>query len=217
MFGNNPIRAPENSDGTLLSVVEIFPTLQGEGPFAGHPSVFIRLGGCNLACSFCDTEFETFHGMSLDAIENDVKRHPHTLVVITGGEPLRQNIVPLCERLIGQGYRVQIETNGTLWRPLPPEVHIVCSPKVSQGRYHPLRPDLLDRVNALKFLISEDVSEYREVGEVGQAGRPIPVYVQPMDAYNDAENAANRARAVMLAQTRGYTLSLQLHKIIGIA
>jgi organic radical activating enzyme len=220
MFGNNPIRPPEQGDGSGLKVVSMFATLQGEGPFAGHPSVFVRLGGCNLACDFCDTEFESFHDMHLQEILGKIETlagNSHRLVVITGGEPFRQNIRPLCEALLAQGLRVQIETNGTLWRDLPSEVDIVCSPKVSGGSYHLLRPDLLARVNALKFIISATHPDYRAVGEVGQATHNIPVYVQPMDEGDAAKNAANQALALELAMAHGYRLSLQTHKLLGIA
>ena len=275
MFGKNPKRAPEMTDGQSLAVVEIFPTLQGEGPFVGQPAVFVRLGGCNLTCNFCDTEFEAFKEMSVldviarvhefavskpspDAPERaptspkgevtlrpqwgtnneagatsplgEVEKRPlrfsgegmptrllRDLVVITGGEPLRQNITPLCEALIEAGLRVQIETNGTLWRELPAAVNIVCSPKMTDGHYHPLRPDLLARVDALKFIVSADAGDYHAVGEVGQARTGIPVYVQPMDEYDPARNAANLAHALALAQKHGYRLSTQMHKIWGIA
>jgi len=217
MFGQNPIRPPETHDGSTLQVVQIFPTLQGEGPFVGYPAVFVRLGGCNLACDFCDTEFEDFRAMAVDAVVAQVKAEAgevRKLVVMTGGEPLRQNIVPLCEALLEAGFTVQIETNGSLWRPLPPQVHIVCSPKVKNGRYHPLRPDVLARVHALKFLISATHPDYRDVGDVGQ-GDATPIYVQAMDEYDAAKNAANLSHAAMLAHSRGYRLSLQLHKIVG--
>jgi 7-carboxy-7-deazaguanine synthase len=220
MFGKNPIRPPEKGDGSRLKVVEIFGTLQGEGPFVGQPSVFVRLGGCNLACSFCDTEFEAFEAMDLVAVVEHVEKlagTTHNLVVITGGEPLRQNITPLCEALLAKGLRVQIETNGTLWRELPQGVNIVCSPKISDGKYHPLRPDLLARVDALKFIVSADDVEYCAVGEVGQSTRTIPIYVQAMDVYDPARNAANAAHALALAQTHGYRLSTQMHKVWGIA
>ena len=219
MFGQNPIRPPEMSDGSRLKLVNIFPTLQGEGPFVGQPAVFVRLGGCNLACNFCDTEFENFQSMVREDILSDIRAQAgdvRRLVVITGGEPLRQNIVPLCEDLIAQGFTVQIETNGTLWRELPEEVHIVCSPKTSNGIYHPLRGDVLARAGALKFIISADMKEYHEVGEVGQKGRDIPIYVQPMDQYDAEKNAANIAYAAQLAQSKGYRLSLQIHKFLGI-
>lgn len=221
MHGTNPIRPPEKGDGSTLQVVEIFPTLQGEGPFTGHPAVFVRLGGCNLACGFCDTEFEQFQPHVLNDLLGRIEQtsteagvRVRDLVVITGGEPLRQNISPLCEKLIAQGYRVQIETNGTLWRELPEEVNVVCSPKAP---YHPLRTDLLARTDALKFIISADDAHYADVAEVGQAQFNIPVYVQPMDVADATRNAANTARASQLAQQHGYRLSLQTHKILGIA
>ena len=94
----------EQGDGTLLKVHSIFMTIQGEGPFSGHPAVFIRLAGCNLACPFCDTEYtENAVTMTIPEIRKAV-RNAHTvnkgLVVITGGEPFRQNIVRLCNRLL---------------------------------------------------------------------------------------------------------------------
>lgn len=220
MFGKNPIRPPEKGDGSSLKVVEIFPTLQGEGPFAGYPAVFLRLGGCNLACDFCDTEFEQFHDMTLGDVLAKVKELSagiRKLVVVTGGEPFRQEIGPLCKELLAAGLEVQIETNGTLWRDIPKEVHIICSPKMSGGAYHALRPDLLARTDALKFIVSASHSHYRDVGEVGQRDAHTPVYVQPMDEYDPKKNEANRAHALHLAQTHGYRLSLQTHKLLGIA
>jgi organic radical activating enzyme len=218
MYGNNPKRGPEKGDGSIVQVVEIFPTLQGEGPFAGHPAVFVRLGGCNLACDFCDTEFESFHAMPMETVLETVMRHAPNidLVVITGGEPLRQEIGPLCAALLANGLRVQIETNGTLWRDLPPDVHLVCSPKVTNGAYHPIRPEVLERAAALKFIISTTRPHYGAVGEVGQSIRPLPVYVQPMDEGDAQKNHANARYAASLAQTHGYRLSLQTHKILGI-
>ena len=216
MFGNNPKRGPEKGDGSTLQVVEIFPTLQGEGPFAGHPAVFIRLGGCNLACDFCDTEFESFQPMSLEEILKKITPDVADLVVITGGEPLRQEIGPLCEALLAKGLRVQIETNGTLWRELPAGVNIVCSPKVTNGAYHPIRPEVLARADGLKFIVSTTRPHYRNVGEVGQATHAVPVYVQPMDEGDAEKNRDNMLHAASLAQNYGYRLSLQTHKILGI-
>lgn len=219
MHGKNPKRAPEHGDGQTLKVVEIFPTLQGEGPYAGMPAIFIRLGGCNLACDFCDTEFEQFSEMSLAAIVASTKAitRGHKLVVITGGEPMRQNIAPLCEALLISGYNVQIETNGTIFRALPEGVHIVCSPKAVDGKYYALRPDMLARLNALKFIISTHQDAYRNVADVGQQGSNIPVYIQPMDEGDTEKNAANVKRCVELCQNHGYRLSLQTHKILDIA
>ena len=207
-----------------LDIQEIFATLQGEGPYAGWPAVFLRLGGCNLACSFCDTEFESFRSHALTEVLAEISRlaanaageRVRPLVVITGGEPLRQNIAPLCEALLAAGFTPQIETNGTLYQKLPAGVQIICSPKISGGRYHALHPELLTRMTALKFLVSAEAGEYHAPGEVGQTAHQIPVYVQPIDAYDEAKNRANRAYALHLAESYGYRLSLQTHKLLGI-
>lgn len=226
MFGKNPIRPPVKGEGDILDVKRIFPTVQGEGPFAGTPAVFVRLGGCNLACSFCDTEFEDFEGMAVAdivaqvqslAAANDHYQTATRLVVVTGGEPLRQPIAPLCDALLKAGYRVQIETNGTLYRELPRGVHIICSPKNNSGTgYAPLRDDLLARADALKFVISAHQDGYNGVAEVGQSVYGTPVYLQPMDEYDENKNAANLLLATELAAKQGAKLSLQTHKIIGV-
>jgi 7-carboxy-7-deazaguanine synthase len=218
MRGTNPIRPPKTDDGQTLDVQEIFLTLQGEGPNAGTPAVFVRLGGCNLACDFCDTQFESFSAMPLGSVIDRIQdlgfriQEKNFLIVITGGEPLRQNIVPLCEALVTRGFRVQIETNGTLYRPLPEAVEIVCSPKNTGNGYASIRPDLLPRIAAFKYLVSASQPLYGEV----PAAVGVPIYVQPMDEYDPAKNAANVELAKQLALTHGYKLSIQLHKLLGI-
>lgn len=148
MFGTNPIRKQRLESGLELNVQSIFPTIQGEGPFAGKPAVFLRLAGCNLKCHFCDTDFESRRQTkSLYDVVAEISKLSAwdkvvatTLVVITGGEPFIQNIVPLCEMLILKGFDVQIETAGTLWNPGLEDVFendrltIVCSPKT--GKVH---------------------------------------------------------------------------------
>jgi organic radical activating enzyme len=207
VFGNNPIRKPVGGDGLSLDIVSIFKTIQGEGHRAGQPSTFIRLGGCNLACKFCDTEFEKFENLPLETILSTVSQNQAKLIVITGGEPLRQPIEKLCGELIALGHIVQIETNGTLYRELPKEVEIVCSPKTRE-----IRPDLHERVTSFKFLISASNPEYSDVWLKTEK----PVYVQPMDDYDAVKNAENLKLTTKLALENGYSLSLQLHKIIGI-
>jgi 7-carboxy-7-deazaguanine synthase len=224
MFGKNKILKPETHNGDFLDVVEIFPTLQGEGPYAGYPAVFIRLGGCNLACEFCDTEFEKYQNLTLEAIiaeavrlaKNDEGKVVKNLIVITGGEPLRQPISKLCEELVKLNFLVQIETNGTIFRELPKEVKIICSPKVTNGKYHQVRPDLLSRINAFKFIISKTNKNYSNIAEVGQSEFNIPLYLQPMDEYDEAKNQNNLEYAAELCQQNGYLFSLQIHKILKI-
>src|SRR3990167_7916538 len=115
MFGKNKITKPSFGDGYVLAIKEIFATLQGEGPFAGEPSVFVRLGGCNLQCKFCDTDFENSTNITLESLLLTIEhlsiskaKRVRKLVVITGGEPFLQPIELLCEKLIKSGYKVQI-------------------------------------------------------------------------------------------------------------
>lgn len=201
--------------------------MQGEGPFAGTPAVFVRLAGCNLQCPFCDTDYTS--GRQQITVEQCVTSvlgiRSYGLVVITGGEPFRQNITPLCQALLDVGYTVQIETNGTMFADVdfPPEVVIVCSPKTG-GLHHVLQT----RVNAWKYVL--------EAGRVDSdglptsilgAGRPARppkghpgrVYVQPLDYGNgldSAENSANLKAAVQSCMDHGYSLCLQLHKQLGL-
>ena len=143
MFGTNPLSSPIEGDGMWLEVQDIFSTIQGEGPFAGKPAIFLRLAGCNLRCHFCDTDFESRRTTtSLGRIKSDIEQLASRdkigktdLVVITGGEPLLQNVIPLCWVLAKAGFHVQFETAGTVWveglEDLIDQgkVSLVCSPK----------------------------------------------------------------------------------------
>ncbi|RTK92109.1 MAG: 7-carboxy-7-deazaguanine synthase QueE [Rickettsiales bacterium] len=224
MLGNNPKRSAEFGDGSKLKIKNIFKTLQGEGPNVGVPSIFIRLGGCNLACSFCDTDFEDYEEQSLknilDQLEklcrNDQGVRVINLIVITGGEPFRQEIEPMCSALLAMKFNVQIETNGTLYRNIPKEVEIICSPKVVANKYLSVHPDLLRNITAFKFLISTNMREYSNVPELGQTSYNIPVFVQAMDEYNQEININNKKHAVLIALNNGYRLSYQIHKDLNI-
>lgn len=224
MFGKNQILKPEIHDGFFLNVQEIFPTFQGEGPYVGYPSVFVRLGGCNLACDFCDTEFDSYQNLPLEKILTEVTRLAKNaagevvrkLVVITGGEPLRQPIERLCDELLKLNFLVQIETNGTLFRDLPKEVKIICSPKITNGKYHQIRPDLLARIDAFKFIISANKKEYSQIPDFADLGFNIATYLQPMDEYNEFKNKENLQFVLELAQKFGHRVSLQMHKILKI-
>ena len=105
-----------------MQITEIYKSLQGESTYAGLPCVFVRLTGCNLRCSWCDSEY-TFQGgskMSPEQVMNEVRRLSPGggLVEITGGEPMLQerDAVPLMEQLLRDGYGVLLETSGE--RPL---------------------------------------------------------------------------------------------------
>ena len=223
MFGKNPIRKPENHDGNFLKIQEIFYTIQGEGIYSGYPAVFVRLGGCNLACKFCDTEFETFQEMNIIEILSEVKRIINInskniinhLIVITGGEPLLQPIENLCKLLISEQMLIQIETNGTIFRNLPQEVKIICSPKISNSKYNYPRLDIFQKIDAFKFIISKTNQEYQNLPDFIENIKQ-PIYLQPMDEMDEKKNLDNQQYALDLCLLKGYRLSLQIHKILKI-
>lgn len=235
MNTQRPWKLNRRSDGTL-SVFSIFDTIQGEGPFAGVPAVFVRLAGCNLQCPGCDTDYtEATTEMSPDDIHRTIKglREPWTqapgrplpLVVITGGEPLRQNIAPLLLALSGH-YRVQVETNGTLEMSHPAivtGVTFVVSPKTTTLR---LQRSLM---GAFKYVVDNEHIADDGLPTVTLGGkRPArppkgysgPIFIQPMDAgpglAADALNIRNTKAAIASCQKHGYTLCLQLHKLVGL-
>ena len=99
----------------MLTVNEIFYSIQGESTRAGEPCVFVRLTACDLRCSWCDTPYAFHEGrkMSVDEVVAEVDRHGCPLVEITGGEPLLQDeVYPLMDRLLAAGRRVMLETGG---------------------------------------------------------------------------------------------------------
>ncbi len=229
MLGKNPIRQQDHGDGSQLWVQEVFYTLQGEGPLAGVPAVFVRLGGCNLACYFCDTDFETSTCTpTLDELIDQIgalKPAPCKLVVITGGEPFRQNIRPLVDRILKLGLSIQIETNGTLWVPLPDDhrITIVCSPKTPT-----LNAELETRISAYKYVIKHgeiDLADglpdhcMQHSGKRSHVARPRydkEVFVMPLDECDAEKNNLNQRACVDSALQFGYRLTLQTHKVLAI-
>jgi 7-carboxy-7-deazaguanine synthase len=99
-----------------LIVNEIFYSIQGESSFSGYPCVFVRLTGCNLRCSYCDTQYAYYEGeiIEIDKIIQRIENYQCSLVEITGGEPLIQKDTPaLINTLLDQGFTVLLETNGS--------------------------------------------------------------------------------------------------------
>lgn len=234
-----PIEKKTLSTKGVVQVHSIFHTLQGEGPFAGQPAVFVRLAGCNLQCPACDTEYTAQRiGMApstvLDYIEEQSPvSAPTPLIVITGGEPFRQDIAPLVHTLLDNNYRVQIETNGTLYRDMlfsSPKLFVVCSPKTTK-----LSMELIPHIRAFKYVVKAgDISlddglpihalDHPVGGNTGgRVARPPPffrtdrIYVQPIDTADADANESHLQAAVKSCMKFGYTLCLQMHKIANLA
>lgn len=241
MHGRNPVRPLDRTDGTTLDVFEIFRTIQGEGPFIGCPATFVRLWGCHLHCTFCDTDFESVNTRrTLSSLLAELAHGPE-LVVFTGGEPLRQNIYPICAGLLAVGKKVQIETAGSFglgyFTPpnhdslfLDPNFSVVVSPKVPF-----VDEEIAAHAIAWKYIISDsyqldpvDGLPVTNTQTDGGTARPLArppstrklsrsqIWVQPMDEQNPYRNQLNTERCVALAYLYGYRVSLQLHKILGV-
>lgn len=239
MNTQNPQQKEFRTDGKLV-VHSIFHTIQGEGPFTGHAAVFIRLAGCNLQCPACDTDYTTNRWNSTPfALLQFVQgmREPPSLVVITGGEPFRQNIHPLVELLLAEGYTVQIETNGTL---PPPTIgfaemcsldtneqnrcFVVCSPKAGRvntvtaslacAYKYVMAHDSVDDDDGLP-LLALDHSASPRVARPHEGFKGV-IYLQPCDDKDDVVNQANLQACVNSVLRHHYVLQLQVHKIINV-
>ena len=225
MFGDNRIVKQNLNNGQSLRLVRGNPfyTIQGEGPYAGQPAVFIRLHGCPLRCTFCDTDFDNDDDptMTLHEIVSRVLKIQGraTLLVITGGEPTNQNIIYLCRRLRQLEFKVQIETAGMAWiENLEHYAEIVCSPKTKT-----IHPKVYKYAKAFKYVISSEmqfehfipITATQPGAKPARLAEPRPdalIYLSPMDQYNEAKNAANRKLVGELAMRYGCFAGLQLHK-----
>lgn len=147
-----------------MRITEIFHSIQGESSHAGRPCVFVRLTGCNLRCTWCDSEY-TFSGgerMSQDEILERVKSYGCNLVEITGGEPLAQvEVFPLIKQLCDEGYEVLIETSGSIdTTPVDERAKLILDIKCpGSGEVEKNRWENLDRLkpqhDEIKFVIAD--------------------------------------------------------------
>lgn len=192
-----------------MKVNEIFYSIQGEGAYAGTPSVFIRLSGCNLKCPFCDTEHESGVEMTDEEIISEVNKYPTRHVVITGGEPSLFITDELVNRLKAcKGHFVHIETNGT--RELSNAVDwITCSPKFE---YNENASVVLRRINELKVVYdgTNDMQKYEQI-------KADHYYLQPCDTGDKVRNTEILLKTIdYVKQNPKWRISLQTHKILNV-
>ncbi|MCB9742946.1 MAG: radical SAM protein [Alphaproteobacteria bacterium] len=204
-----------------LRITEIYASVQGESTWAGLPCTFVRLTGCNLRCTWCDSEF-TFTGgehRSIDEVIAEVDRVGVPLVEVTGGEPLAQRqAVPLMQRLLDRGYTLLLETSGSIdIAPVPEAVHVIMDLKPPDSGE--VAKNLLSNLDALR--------PHHEVKFVLASRRDFDWAVQMVRAHRLHE----RVRAVLLSVAWGqldpkdlvdWTMAtglplrvqLQMHKVI---
>jgi 7-carboxy-7-deazaguanine synthase len=219
-----------------MQIIEIYKSIQGESTYTGLPCVFVRLMGCNLRCTWCDSEY-TFtggHRMSLEEICSEVERLSPGggLVEITGGEPMLQEreVVPLMQRLLDDGYTALIETSGE--RPLErvPKgvikiVDVKCPDSGEGGTFRPENLEALVSQDEVKFVLSgrTDYEFARDfVAEHNLAQRVNAVLFSPAFSKHatgtrDASHCLLDPRELtdwMLADNVPARLGLQIHKFI---
>lgn len=218
-----------------MYLIEIYKSIQGESSFAGRPCIFVRLAGCNLRCSWCDSEY-TFTGgykLSEDEVVAEIEKlAPVKLVEFTGGEPLLQEreVVPLMERLLSSGFELMIETSGE--RPVenvPKAVHkiidVKCPGSGEAGRFRMTNLAVLTERDEVKFVITNrDDYEFarafiRDNALEGRVGGILlsPAFSKTPTPERTTENCLLDPRELvewMLADGLNARLSLQIHKYI---
>ncbi len=197
--------------GELLPLMEAFYSLQGEGFYKGTAAYFIRLGGCDVGCHWCDVkeswEAERHPLVSAQAIADEALAHSKT-IIITGGEPLMWNLSILTQRLKAGGARTHIETSGA--HPLSGELDWIClSPKKIK------RPvgDVLLRANELKMVIYNNNDFLFAEEMAAEVNRECLLYLQP--EWSKRDKVIPKIVDYVLAHPQ-WKASLQMHKYLDI-
>ena len=190
----------------MYELVEIFESLQGEGRNMGRPCVFVRFAGCNLKCPWCDTDVTKRFSASLDELLAELGQYKAKSVILTGGEPTIQKEMPeLVAALKKAGYWIGVETNGTNdadW--LGFVDYVACSPK----RGASVRLVEADEVR----VVAEDEATADFCRKVRRQIAATDYYVSPCDHDGQIDFATAKS---VLSQLAGWSLSVQLHKILG--
>lgn len=203
-----------------MKICEIFTSIQGETSFAGLPFTFVRLTGCNLRCSYCDTQYAYEEGTeySLDAVVAEVTKRAVPRVVITGGEPLLQDeTCILCSRLLDAGVTVLLETNGSiLIKDVDQRAHRILDlkcPGSGMNKYMNLQNvDCLTVRDEIKFVLShrkdfewavEILNQHKMQGRAHVLFSPVPDILHPHELAE-----------WILQEKLNVRLQLQIHRYI---
>lgn len=201
-----------------LRIAEIFGSVQGEGLRQGQPTVFIRLAGCNLRCPFCDTKTARRGGRRMTpagvvaAVVRLRRRWPADWADITGGEPMLQDLEPLVRGLRAEGLSVQVETNGTVFRPAPYD-WITVSPKPPD---YAVAPDFRSRAREVKLVVTPDLAYAVLKSLRRRFPENVPLILQPRS--NSRTCGARAVRLLGRAMEEGKAnirLGVQLHRVLG--
>jgi 7-carboxy-7-deazaguanine synthase len=205
----------------MLTVSEIYLSIQGESTHTGRPCVFVRLAACNLRCVWCDTPYAFTGGskMSVDDVLAEIRKYDCRLVELTGGEPLLQaDAIPLMERLVANGFEVLLETGGHLPIDAVPDpvvaiVDVKCPGSGEAGAMHWPNLDQLSPHDEVKFVIRDREDFDYAVAVVAKhqlAGRVAAILFSPVFGVLPP---ADLARWILEAHVPA-RLQLQTHKYI---
>jgi organic radical activating enzyme len=202
-----------------LKITEIFPSIQGEGLRQGEPTIFIRLSGCNLRCTFCDTRYAWEEGdimtrsEIMERVEQIRQDFPADWICLTGGEPLLQDVEPLLADLKARGYSLQVETNATQAPALPVDWYTL-SPKPDA---YAVSPELIPLAKEVKLVVNEE-TEFQTLKKLRDLfPADIPLLLQPESNRDEATQACLHYLEKSLgADMKNLRLSLQLHKLLDI-
>lgn len=205
----------------MLTINEIFHSIQGESSYAGQPCVFVRLTGCDLRCTWCDSPYAFHEGTkrTIDDVVAEVRAFGCPLVEITGGEPLLQkDVYPLMDRLHEAGLRVLVETGGhRSIAELPAHVTAImdvkCPGSGEAGKHDPGNFARLRPHDEVKFVVRDRADyEYAKaaIAREGLVGRVAAIHVSPVHGVLDPKTLSEW----VLADRLPVRVQLQVHKYI---
>ncbi|MDX1726518.1 MAG: 7-carboxy-7-deazaguanine synthase QueE [Pseudoalteromonas tetraodonis] len=221
----------------MYKINEVFETIQGEASFTGTPSIFLRLQGCPVGCSWCDTkqtwDVDNVYKVSLDdTVEKKAdsdhwaeasaaqvlelfKYRGYTAkhVVITGGEPCMYDLNPVCNLLHDHGFSTQIETSGTFEILAPAQTWVTVSPKINMRGGYKVLSSAMQRADEIKHPVAmqKHVEELEELF-TATGVNPKLVYLQPI-----SQKASATKLAIDTCIAKNWRLSIQVHKYLGIS
>ncbi|MBC8945443.1 MULTISPECIES: 7-carboxy-7-deazaguanine synthase QueE [Xenorhabdus] len=222
----------------IYPINEMFQTLQGEGVFTGVPSVFIRLQGCPVGCSWCDTKHtwekkvdkqQPMENILVKSQDSDIwgvatprqminlfTRQGYTArhVVITGGEPCLYDLRPLTETLEREGYQCQIETSGTHAICCSDKTWVTVSPKVKMRGGYKVLPEVMQRANEVKHPVGRerDIEALDELLTMLNEDNAPVIALQPISQKEEATRLC-----IETCIARNWRFSMQTHKYLNIA
>ncbi|MGO3300366.1 MAG: 7-carboxy-7-deazaguanine synthase QueE [Pseudoalteromonas sp.] len=221
----------------MYKINEVFETIQGEASFTGTPSIFLRLQGCPVGCSWCDTKqtwaVDDVYKVSLgEAVEKksdsdhwatataeqiltlfQSRGYQAKHVVITGGEPCMYDLNPVCELLHTNGFSTQIETSGTFEILTPAQTWVTVSPKINMRGGYKVLTSAMQRADEIKHPVAmqKHVEELEALFSETNVS-PKLVYLQPI-----SQKVSATKLAIDTCIEKNWRLSVQVHKYLGIS